>query len=370
MNAKHQAAVAATSDRVADLRVEIHTQLDVIVGLAGQLDDLADTHQRVGLPIQTPDALAARAKTDAIDRAAARLGTGVAPGKHPAPVTIPAVSASAEILFTLQHHVRRLGRSALEAASTRERNAIDDAGTCPWPRALVLVRPPFSDGTAQQLATHLGNLVDLWTSRPGLEALRRELDHLEDVALTVIDGVPTKEAAPRPTCPWCGRDSLVLIHREKRRTQGNGDTGYQPVEVIRCVGTHPCVCSHDTCPCHRGRRRHEWHRAAGATDTWTQLANLQNKHQELTHMETLALDARDRALKLHHEIPIHPWADECPTPDEHGPRFTEADHDSGLICIACDPVTTVCAECVELTADDYSTWPCPTAQALTLETQE
>ena len=435
-NAKHQAARATTADRVATLRTEISAQLAVIGRLHAQLADLADTRQSVGLPFQTP---AARDRADQmarLDRVAARTPNSVPPsGPVAAPVTMPAVAASAEILFTLRQHLTRFTRALIgryddkgrfvpgplaqadlaehagwhaamadyraereqwRATIRRDR----DAGLCAWPPRPAPVRPaepagrnplvtdpPVSDADVDELLTHLRRVVEHYISRAGLASLLRELEHLEDVALTVLDGVPASEPAPRPTCPWCGRDTLALIHRER-----SDDVGLHPTRgLIRCVGRHECRCTHPTCACHRGRR-HEWHRAAGAADTWTQLANLQTKHQELITLETKALDALERIRGLHRPeyddgTPAHVIVFESDLPDDHecssrcyvyvddaSPAYRIGEIEGGTphhavpVCAACgDPLA-------DQWPDDYEFdgavvglpvfWPCPTIRAL------
>lgn len=407
-NVKHRAAQAAAVERLQVLRGDIHTQLATIAKLHRQLADLADTRQRVGMPFQTPAAREAADRSARLDRVAARTPNSVPPsGPVPAPVTMPSVSAAAEILFTLRSHVQRYARALigsydaqsafhpgpLTIADLRDHadwhaamatwrttyqawrtqvQADRAAGVCTWPhqpaptappapagRNPLVVDPPSSDADVDQLLAHIGRLVDHYTNKPRLYDLLRELEHLQDVALTVLDGVPAKEPAPRPTCPWCGRQSLALIHRERR----DKHTGLIRVEVIRCEGTHTCTCTHETCACHRGRR-HEWHRAARPPENWYTLANLQNKHQELTAMETNALDAINRIRQLHFETNLQPWAGDCPTPAEHQHQALSERY---AICLDCPPLGQVCAHCADLTEDPIANWPCPTIQALELD---
>lgn len=366
-NAKHQAAQRAAAARSLELRVEIHQLLDTIARLDAQVADLLDSRQSIGPGFQSP---ASRQRADQqvrADRAAARglvgrvttLGqawmnttTVLGTGATAAPVTMPAASARAEILFTLQQHIRRLARPAVLVALEAEQTEIEDAGLCTWPRRDIVRHRPVSDGDVRRLTTDLARLVDGYTNRKGLHALIRDLEHLEETARTVLDGVPAKQQAPRPTCPWCGRDSLVLVHREH---------GHD-VRIIRCDGDHPCTCTRRFCPCHQPRpRRHEWHQAAGAADTWPALARLQNDYEETTRMETQALDAIARIRQLHEPVPIHPWAEECP--DQHEQHWTEASNADGLICLGCDPTYVECASCYD-DEGNARLWPCPTVEAI------
>jgi hypothetical protein len=412
-NARHQAAVATTAERVAQLRTDIHAALEQLRELLGNLDDLAGTRQSMGLGFQTPEAKAARAKQDAADRVAARAAiapTGAALGHswmnapagaiigvHEAPVTMPAVSASAEILFTLQHHVRKLGRviqplvqhhdrqqhatwhADVERHHWRElqraaqRRYDDERGRCDWPctyepalplppepadRHPIARHPITSDDTAVELTHHLDRIVDVYTSRPGLEHLLRELEHLERHSADVVLG-PARTSHPHP-CPWCGHNSLVIHHREKGRSSA----------FIRCEGRHPCECRDPWCACHRHpiKTRHEWVNSGRAKDTWNDLDREQRHRKEQEMLETKALDARARALALHVETPLYPWAEDC-TATDHDDQHIESADGEGIICTAGIPMSTVCGHC-RGPEGDLAPYPCPTVQALDLEQTE
>lgn len=362
-NAKHRAALEQTADVVDQLRIDIHVQLEVLREHNHQLEDLAGTRQSIGLGFQTPEAKAARERQDAADRAAARsaiapstaaLGhawmngpAGSVPGVHEAPVTMPAVSVSAQILFTLQHHVRRLAKPAIAAA----------AAEVPGGRGRIPTGSPTSDGNVDQLAGHLATLVDIWTSRPGLEALLRDLEHLERLASDVIDG-PAKTNHPDP-CPWCGRDSLAFHHREPGRDE----------MFVRCDGKHPCVCNDQWCPCQTNpiKHRHEWvnsGRAKNPVDGRSPhaLSQLIAHRKETQMLETKALEAVERVKQLHAEVPIYPWADDCPSPDSHK-HHVDLSAEGPPICRACDPLDVFCEGCSHVAGADVS-YPCPTIQAL------
>ncbi|NGZ99413.1 hypothetical protein G5V59_00305 [Nocardioides sp. W3-2-3] len=157
----------------------------------------------------------------------------------------------------------------------------------------------------------------------------------------------------------------MIHHRAKGR-----DTAF-----IRCEGTHPCECRDQWCACHLHpvRHRHEWANSGRASKNWQTLAREQDHRKDQELLETKALDAVARALTLHAETTVYPWADDCPTPAEHAPAFQEPigpDGDPvmnvGLICTKCIPISTVCVHCRD-DAGDYHPYPCPTAQALDLE---
>jgi hypothetical protein len=351
-NAKHQAATAAAAEQVLTTRGDIHKQLAALVEVAELLERLVSTRQSVGLGFQTPEGKELANKQAAADRAAARglayrvdeLGqtwmntsTVLGTGQVAAPVTVPAVSAAAEILFALRHHVDRLGRRAIAA------------GFCLFPRLPENASTPI-------LARRLDALVDVISNRRILEEILRDLDQLAETGRNVVDG-PAKTNHP-DICPWCGRHSLVIHHREPGR-----DT-----PVIRCVGTHPCECTDAWCPCHRPapahkRPRHEWINAGGATHTWYQLAREQAHRKELMALETKAIAALDRVKQLHVETPLQPWATACPTPTEHEHQELS---EQNAICLDCPPIAQVCAHCADLTqgSDAISDWPCPTIRAL------
>lgn len=367
-NAKHQAAVAAAAEQVVKLRADIHRQLDVVVELAAHLEDLADTRQSVGLGFITPEGRELADKQARADRLAARTPNSVPPsGPVPAPVTMPAVSASAEILFTLRHHVDRLGRRAIAA------------GLCLIPRL-----PENAD--IADLATRLRTLVDLITSQRRLAELLRELDHLEEISSNVVDG-PAKTNHP-DACPWCGRHTLVIHHREPGR-----DT-----PVIRCEGIHLCQCTDPWCPCHRPapahkRPRHEWVNSGRATHTWPQLAREQNHRKELMAIETKATAAVERARQLHQPRTItYPdgsvWTSFVHVPRDQAPAdhvcevvVTEplADDDPRLWQPYCQDTgnghswhaVQICASCGDGgdsgDAEHAVIWPCPTYRALELD---
>ncbi|MCB9377107.1 MAG: hypothetical protein H6515_14725 [Microthrixaceae bacterium] len=355
-NARHQAAVAATAELVEQLRADIVAQLEHLLDQDRHLEALAGTRSGGGLEFMTDEARALADKQTRTDRAIARgagkiedLGlvwvnsaTMLAGGQAPAPVNLAAVSASAEILFTLQDYVRRLTRRVLPHL-----RALD-------PDHELVRRPPTTDGDTTELARDLVRLIDAVDDRPLLQELLRVLDHLDDTAANVIDG-PAKTRHPEP-CPWCGRHTLVIHHR----IPGRGSA------VIRCDGRHPCECDHTWCECHRNpvRHRHEWENSGRATHNWNTLRRLQNAAQENQRMETTAQDALDRVRDLHDQMPLYPWASECAHPAEHEPGWLEDLEQPGeYFCPLCPPVQVVCRSCRD---DDGSEipYPCPTIRAI------
>lgn len=392
-NAKHAAALAAQADELAQLRSEIVETLTVLAGLTDQLEALTDSRQTLRARVVTEETLKIRDKQTGLDRAAARGLVGRNPdrtlawmngaalsgtGQVQAPVTtMPALSVVAEIRYTLRHNIRRLGRPAKLVALEVEQTLEEDHGICPWPRPAILAGSVFAavdedDAGIGHLVARLALLVDVYTNRKELKALKRDLDRLEEQALDVTEGMAGKSAMPTgsETCPWCGRDTLALLSRVP---------GVQAL-VIRCEGTHRCECTHEFCECHRNprRNRHEWinsglqpdgTKVRAAPNTFITLANLQTKRKELTILETRALDAIERIRVLHQAVPLQPWSNECTNPNAHEEREHWVEPDEGgssLICLACPPVAVVCSSCHEDDGEQVQ-WPCPTAQACDLD---
>lgn len=354
-NAKHQAAVEATAERVLELRADIATELQVLVDLADQLEDLADTRQSVGLGFMTEDLRRLADQQARADRAAVRTqpereipGTDwmnaaaiLGSGQVPAPVTIAAVSASAEISFALQHHIRRLAPAAVRAAAV-----LVPGGHGRLPAA------PSSEGDVAQLVEHLALLVDVYSSRPGLEEILRDLDQLEATAREVVDG-PARTRHPEP-CPWCGRPSLVIIHREQGR-----DT-----QLIRCAGRHACECDYEFCDCHRNpfRNRHEWVNSGRAAHTWNELSNLQNARKELAQMETKALDALERVLAVHQPT-AGAWVDTAQVAEINA--LLDDPHVCNDECEGDAHLVFACGTCAD-SDGGWQPYPCATVRALDL----
>lgn len=398
-NRKHQAAVDATRDRILELRADTRNQLRVLRSLASQLEDLADTRQAPTLGLVTDDMTAARDQQIRADRAAARglvgrntttgqgwmnAATVLGVGQTAAPVAMSAVSAVAEIRFALARNIRRLGKPALLVALEEEQTLDEDHGLCRWPRDPLLTTTLDTDAGIDALIDRLTILVDRYANRPRLEQLLRDLDHLEETARDVIDG-PARTNHPDP-CPWCGRNSLVIHHRQDGR-----DT-----QIIRCDGRHQCRCEREHCDCHRNpiRNRHEWVNSGRAAHTWTELHNLQNKRKELTLMETKALDALERIRALHQPVwhgdngetaPAYvyitgdqpdvlavPADHECVTdwtsPD--GATYVSGCYDAGQgVVLHAVPICTTCGDANQ-TGDiqDVVLWPCPTYRTTDLDT--
>lgn len=385
MNARHEAAVAATNELVDVLRADIRAQLEELAKLDVLLLTMLDEPPTPGLGFLTEEMRTAMGKQVLADRAAAR---GIQP-RHATPglewlnrdhrlgsgqvkvaVTMPAASASAQLRFGILQHIRRLTRAARLVALEAEQADAEDYGVCTWPRRPVARQQIHTDdGSLHVLTERLAVLVDGYTSRPGLEQILRDLDQLAEVARDVIDG-PGRTNHP-DACPWCGRKSLVILHRE------NGIR----VQKIRCEGTHRCQCTNEWCPCQRNphKHRHDWVNSGRVANNWTQLARDQAHRKELMALETRALDLLAQIAALH----TPHWT------DTEGNRHTHyvlvdghyvRDHLPDHQCIdigpdRCevyddDPAGSVhsvlgCIEC-QITTEDghdgYRIWPCPTAR--------
>lgn len=393
-NAKHQAALAKKKEQVHQLRADIGEVLDRLVALDGQLELLADTRQATGLGFLTPDARAAADDQAVYDRLVRRtqparpLGlkflnreaSAVGTGPVPAPVTLPAVSASAEIAFTIQHHVRRLAKRLMPivdaiqddnyAAFARILRTQEAGGFCYWPQRLLRVEtlfanPPKTEGTLVDLAGHLKRLVETYPNRDELAAILRDLRFQEAAAAGVVEG-PAAIPYNQP-CPWCGRDSLVIHQRATGRDELH----------VRCEPQdrqHACTCDDEWCPCHRNpwRHRHEWASSlypksvdGRNRSSLTRLIEIRKEEAVIEHKAT---DARQRALALHAEIPICLWASECDDPEHHGSRgaWVEPEDGDELICTLCPTSQSTCAHCRDIEGNPVS-WPCETVQALELD---
>lgn len=384
-NAKHQAAQAAKAEQLVHLRADIHRELRYLVPLADQLAAVAATKQSAGVGVITEEAVELRDKQTKADRAAARglspgritesslrwlnaSSIGTASGQTEAPVTVSATSVSAEILFTLQDHVRRLGKpfdhSRREAIRTENRD-----GVCAWPRPWYVARPVTNDGDVLQLARELLRLIDTSQSTEELTAIRRSLEHLEEKARDVVRG-PARTNFPDP-CPWCDRKTLVVHHRDPGRAE----------MFVRCDGHHRCQCDDTRCPCQRNphKNRHEWVNSGSATNTVdgrasTSLVSLIARKKELAILEPKAVAALDRIRAMHQ-----------PTYEVDGVErrhYVQVGSDVGSdhVCVIdgddrCDPeyddhIALACVECRFATEDGlagYAFWPCPTARACDLD---
>jgi hypothetical protein len=394
-NAKHQAALAAQAEQVIQLRAEIVESLAVLAELAGKLEYLAGARQRVRARLVTAEAREIFEAQARRDRAAARGLVGrstdptlawmnaparVGTGQVAAPVeTLPALSVVAEIRYTLRHHIRRLGRPAKLNALEVEQTLEEDRGYCPWPRHRILTtRVDVDDQGVDHLAVRLAQLVDVYTNRKDLTALKRELDKLEESAKDITEGMPGKSAMliGSETCPHCGRDTLSLLSRVPGIT----------ALVIRCEGTHQCRCNDDRCACRRPRdpARHEWINSGHATHTWHDLKRAQNKLKELLMLETKALEAIDHIRHIHRpvvmltddsdiEVPArfpmtgdavpahHKCNDDCGPDDDFNGEPGEMVH-----------AVDICGTCGQLPLQtgqephESELWPCPTALACDL----
>lgn len=342
MNARHEKAVATTADVVAQLRTDLRAQLDRLRGYDLVLGVLANGAQAGGPTVITPAGREARAKQDKLDRQAAhgipthtdhsfitgltwlRVERGLPAGATAAPANMAAAGAAAQLRATLQHHVRRLAKAAVRTA----------AREVPGHHGRLPDHPFTTDGTIDDLAGHLTYLVDLWASRPGLQALLRDIDHLVDAVEDVVYG-PARTPYPDP-CPWCDQKTLVFRHRAPGRDEA----------FIRCEGRHPCRCDDPWCHCQHnpGRHRHEWvnsGRAANSIDgrSPTALVNLIARAKELAILEPRAL------TRLEHIAGIHGayWLDDNDQPfpsfiylaedDPNAPHAERATTASGHVCV-------------------------------------
>lgn len=382
-NARHAAALEQREITMAELRDDIRATLQHLVRLDRQLGSIAEDRDQVVLGFQTPDSKAAQGKATLLDRAAVRglharrdepglaflnaTSTTIASGRVAAPVAIAATSAAAGIRYGLLHHLRRLTRSAGRLAAEIEQTALEDDNACPWPRLEVAGQPLPADATTAQLAQRLWDHVQAYANRPGLQTIRDDLDKLEESARDVTDG-PSKSNHP-DACPWCGRQTLVVRHREKG----------QPVQAIKCEGTHRCVCDYAFCACHRNPRenRHEWVNSGRAANTWHQLHNLITSRKEAAAMEYRATEALEQIRQLHRPVIVDEHDGEMPArfplsgdavPEHHECNAGceafegEAYHDVDL-CGTCGQVPLHTGQ--EPHPDEL--WPCPTYRAADLE---
>lgn len=395
-NAKHAAALAARADQLIALRHDITETLAVLADLAGQLEDLASSRQRLRARLVTAETREILDSQTRRDRAAARglagrnpdrtlafmnLPARIGTGQVAAPVqTLPALSVVAEIRYTLRHHIRRLGRPAKLNALEVEQTAQEDHGYSPWPRHPILTaRVDVDDHGIDHLAVRLAQLVAVYTNRKDLDALTRDLSRLEEAAKDITQGMPGKSAMllGAETCPHCSRNSLVVLSRVPGIT----------ALVIRCDGTHRCRCDDPLCACHRDRpRRHEWINSGHATHTWHDLRRAQNKLKELLMLETKALAAIDEIRHLHR--PVVTLAETADATDyvEIPARFpltgdaVPADHECNDGCRPDDdnPEVVVhdvdlCGTCGQLPLQtgqephESELWPCPTYRAADLD---
>lgn len=383
-NAKHQAALAAQAEQLLTLRADIADTLVVLVEQTHQLEALTDSRQRLRARLVTEETRAMIDKQTRLDRAAARglvdrvTDTGLTWMNHPARIgtgqvaapvqTMPALSVVAEIRHTLRHHIRRLGRPAKLALLEAEQTLVEDHGICAWPRHplsahLTTTTVDTTDHGIAHLAARLLRLVEAYTNRRDLDALKRDLDRLEEAALDITHGMPGRSALPigSETCPHCGRNTLALLSRVD---------GVKAL-VVRCEGTHRCECTWEFCECHRNprRNRHEWINSGSAAHTFHELHNLQTKRKELAILETKALDAIDVIRGLHQPVPLYRPASDCADPDGHSPLgYDDLGNPGEQYCTHCPPAQHVCSTCGSLTTTDaFVPYPCATAVACAVD---
>lgn len=246
---------------------DLQSSIAVLIGeftttLAPMVINLVDTHQR-GLGFityegkQLQDQMIRRDREDLAKRQRQARYLGRLPkdgfivgrGESPAPGNVAGISAEAEIWATLSDLVRRLVRDQ----ATR--------GLC------TLTRIP-TEPTIEDLLAGLRSLVWQTPTMQLLETTRRDLEHLRETALALIDG--NDRTVLGADCPHCERRTLVVYFKE---------------DLIRCdrdpkSGRYePCVCNDPVCGCKTGRGefRHEWHRAKGTKPNgWWALADRLN----------------------------------------------------------------------------------------------
>lgn len=388
-NARHAAALEQRAITIEQLRTDVVRTLQHLVDLDAKLATIAEDRDVAGLGFWTDDTRAAAGKAAVLDRAAARGyharrddvglaflngGPMLGSGRVVAPVAIQASSAAAEIRYGLLHHLRRLGPRAHSLALELEQTHAEDEGWCPWPRLAHLEQETLGpDASTVQLARRLARYALAYANRPGLQALSDDLDRLEETARDVVDG-PSKSNHP-DACPWCGRHSLVVRHREAG----------QDAQVIRCEGEHPCRCDYAFCGCHRNPRdnRHEWVNTGRAANTWHQLHNLITSRKEAAAMEYRATEALEQIRQLHRPIVVDEHAGELPA---RFPLTGDAVPEHHECNDGCQPDTDIngdnptmvhevdlCGTCGQVplhTGQEPHTdelWPCPTYRAADLE---
>lgn len=222
----------------AVLATEIDRKLSDLGALLPLVDKLVDSHQR-GLSFLSPDA------KDALDHAAREekahrvdtnprfqtpglqwmrgtTGGGVL-GAVGVPGNVTAISAQADITFTVHDLTRRI------------RTSLAKAGICPLSRLAA-------DATTQDRLEHLSALVwvapDVASAAQLLRSVDRDLEHLVGLADLVVNG---NDKTTYGDCPHCRRPTVVVYFR--------------PEFLIRCdrdqkTGHYePCVCRDPDCLC-------------------------------------------------------------------------------------------------------------------------
>lgn len=260
---------ATHAELLDDLQTQVGELLTTLANLAPMVEALTDTRQR-GLGFLTPEG---RDAQDRIHRAGKQAGADrlegsriatwapgvdivdVGPGESPAPGNIGGLSMAADIVTTLHHTARYLIN--LQAR----------AGIC------TLVRIP-TEPTTEQLVAAVRQLTWQTTSLRHLEAVRRDLEHLRDETLRLIDG--NDRTVLNADCPHCGNRTLVVYFAD---------------DLIRCdrhpktKRYEPCTCPDPLCDCKTRpvTYRHEWHRAKGTKPNgWWALADRLNLERSTT----------------------------------------------------------------------------------------
>lgn len=407
--AKQHVAAAAKSDLIDQLRADIATELTTLVEQATQLRAIAGTRHRVGPRFLSPatrerlddqvreDRKARRTLPVRVDKKTGEPVLGqdwlnrdtalAGVGEAPAPAQPAITSADADILFTLQHWVQRLARIL------RDQLKAADAGQfCLWPAPPAAVIHYDLGADVDVLADQLRLLVAGYSDRHRLERILRELTWSSKQAAEVIQG-PARTEHSDP-CPWCGRRSLVVHHRDENGAELN----HQIIRCERLDVDHACECDDPVCSCHTANggnpysHRHEWsgaynRRHHGSLDY---LRILIDEAQEIRAMETRATDRLHAIAALHtptygdHQLYGYiPWTDrylpaghvcvQRPTnlAEKSVSQQADADHNGHWCIPGRRHYVLGCIECNQRTPSDalviVEPWPCPTWQLTQLD---
>jgi hypothetical protein len=403
---KRDDVAQARTAHLQQLRTDITTELDTILEQARQLRHVAGTRHHTGIGFITP---ATQERIDAgirADKQALRempdhglgldwlnAGRAAATGQTAAPVAPTVASIDAEILFTLQHWVRRLGRPVLATAVDQLRAVValeHQSGRCDFPQSaayrnpLLRDTPIWLDRDVPDLARHLKHLVTVdheLLTRARLERILRDLTWCTQQAAEVLQG-PSRTQHTDP-CPWCGRNSLVFHHRDEHGRE-------LPHPIARCERLdrdHACECDDPACLCHPANggnpytERHEWSGAYGRRHRGSldYLRILIDEAQENRDMERRAQDRLAQIAGIHTsqygDLHLHgyttwdyqyvPGDHECVLLDGLAPADAKPLLDTGAHCIPGQRhYVTGCIECSQQTPSDslhhVEPWPCPT----------
>lgn len=386
------------------LRTDIVIELHTLTDQARQLRNIAGTRHNTSIGFITPAAQERIDATIRADKKAQRempdhglgldwLNTGrtAGTGHTAAPVTAEVVSIDAEVVFTLQHWVRRLAKPVMHAVVDALRAVValeHENGYCQFPKPAEYCNPLISDAPiwdgrdVPDLARHLKHLVlteHPLLNRTRLERILRDLAGCSRQATDTLQG-PARTRHSDP-CPWCGRESLVFHHRDEH----GRDLPHKIARCERLDPEHACECDDPACMCHSANggnpytERHEWSGAYRRRGSLDHLRILIDEAQENRAMERRAQDRLTAIENLHTsqygDLHLHgyiPWADPY-VPDGHDCILLEGKEpadakpliDTGAHCIPGQRhYVTGCIECSQQTPGDtlhlVEPWPCPT----------